>query len=277
MTRSTHFPEHIESFRSLHKSGCFVLPNPWDRGTALFLQSLGFQALATTSAGLGFSLGLPDEIEGIPLESTLQHIREIVQATPLPVNADFQNGFADAPEELVNTVQQCVATGVAGLSIEDATGVTEQPLYERSLAIERMHAAKEAIGETGVFLTGRCEARLIDVDAPLDMILDRLVAYAEAGADCLYAPGIRKEEEMQIIVQTLAPKPVNILMSSADTELTVPRLAAMGVRRISVGSAMARTAWGAFMKSAQGIIEDGSFRGFKEAASFASLNKIFTK
>jgi 2-methylisocitrate lyase-like PEP mutase family enzyme len=267
----------ISRFRELHESGCFVVPNPWDVGTALYLEHLGFQALATTSAGLAFSKGLPDALGAVSRDETLAHLRDIVAAVSLPVNADFQSGFADGPREVAIHVSQCVATGVAGLSIEDATGKSHQPLYERTLAVERIQAARAAIDATNdsVVLTGRCEAWLVSDANPLRTALDRLVAYAEAGADCLYAPGVREPQDIQAIVRAVAPKPVNVLVSSSEAGLSVSRLAALGVRRISVGSALARTAWGAFMRAARGMIEAGSFDGLAEAAGFADVNQVF--
>src|SRR6266516_510169 len=199
----------VTKFRAMHESGCFVLPNPWDIGTAIYLESLGFEALATTSAGFAFSRGKPDG--GVPRDEMLAHIREIVEATALPVNADFLNGFANNPEELAANVKLCVGTGVAGLSVEDNSQDPAAPLYEKKLAIERIRAARSAIdtSETGVVLTGRCEAWLVHDPNPLHTALDRLAAYAEAGADCLYAPGVNNPDEIVQIVKTVAPKPVN--------------------------------------------------------------------
>lgn len=264
-------------FRKLHETGCFVLPNPWDVGTSLYLRHLGFKALATTSAGMAFSRGRPDAVSAISRDDMLQHIRDIVTATPLPVNADFQNGYADEPEGVAANVKLCVATGVAGLSIEDATGDEALPLYRKELAVGRIRAARKAIDATGipVVLTARCEAWLVGDPDPFHTVIDRLVAYAEAGADCLYAPGVRKPDEIAAIVRAVSPKPVNILVSSAAMDLSVSHLADLGVRRISVGSALARTAWGAFMNAAKGISERGSFDGFSDAASFGELNEIF--
>ncbi len=267
----------IETFRRLHDAGCFVLPNPWDIGTARCLHQLGFAALATTSAGLAFSRGLPDEVGAVPLDDTLAHIREIVAATPLPVNADFQSGFAGELEELAANVTACVRTGVAGLSIEDATGDGAAPLYDRATAIARVRAARAAIDASGVpvVLTARCEAWLVrDPDAATTAI-DRLVAFAEAGADCLYAPGVRDPDMIAAIVKAVAPKPVNVLVSSPGPGLTVPRLAEIGVRRISVGSALARVAWGAFLRAARSLAEADTFEGLAGAAPMAELNRLF--
>jgi 2-methylisocitrate lyase-like PEP mutase family enzyme len=266
----------IDRFRELHASGCFVLPNPWDVGTALYLQHLGFQALATTSSGFAFSKGLPDEVRSLPLDLMLDHIREIAAATTLPVNADFQSGYADEPEGVAENVKLCVATGVAGLSIEDATDDGAH-LYEDRLAVERVRAARAAIDETGipVILTARCEAWLVGHPDAARLALERLVAFAEAGADCLYAPGVRDPQRIAEIVKAVAPKPVNVLVSTPNPELTVPKLADLGVRRISVGSALARAAWGAFLRAARGILETGSFEGFAEAAPYAEINGLF--
>src|SRR5437899_4191442 len=224
------------TFRAMHESGCFVLPNPWDIGTAIYLRRLGFEALATTSAGFAFSRGTRDG--KVPRDEMLVHIREIVEATALPVNADFQSGYADEPEGVAANVRLCLATGVAGLSIEDSTGQADPPLYEKELAVARIRAARSAIdtSETGVVLTGRCEAWLVGHPDPLHTALERLTTYAEAGADCLYAPGVRNPDEIAQIVRTLAPKPVNVLVSGFNHELSFSQLADLGVRRISVGS-----------------------------------------
>ena len=269
----------VARFRDLHSSGCFVLPNPWDPGTARYLQHLGFAALATTSAGFAFSRGLPDEVSAIPRDTMLGHIRDVVAATPLPVNADFQTGYADDPEGVAANVALCIATGVAGLSIEDATGDSAAPLYEERLAIDRIRAARRAVDASGVpvVLTARCEAWLVGHPDAARVATARLVAYAEAGADCLFAPGVRKPEEIAAIVQAVAPKPVNVLVSAPSPDLSVAQLAALGVRRISVGSALARGAWGAFIRAAQGIVTTGSFDGLAGAASFAELNGLFSR
>jgi 2-methylisocitrate lyase-like PEP mutase family enzyme len=264
------------AFRKLHESGCFVIPNPWDTGTAMYLKHLRFQALATTSAGLSFSRGLPDTDWAVPLETTLANIRSIVEATNLPVNADFESGFAHAPEGVAANVTRCVETGVAGLSIEDSTGDQQNPLYELPIAVERMKAARAAIDASGsgVLLTGRAECFLTGHPDPLRESLRRIEAYAAAGADVLYAPGARSRDEIRAIVDAVRPKPVNVIMT-ADTGLRVADLAEMGVRRISVGSALARTAWGAFIRAAKGIAEEGSFAGFNDAAPYAELNAFF--
>src|SRR5213592_1659130 len=262
-------------FRTMHESGCFVLPNPWDIGTAIYLEQLGFKALATTSAGFAFSRGKPDG--GVPRDEMLAHIREIVEVTALPVNADFLAGYADQPEDVANNVRLCVSTGVAGLSIEDSTGRTDKPLYEKKLAIERIRAARSAIdvSESGVVLTGRCEAWLVHDPDALHTVLDRLAAYAEAGADCLYAPGVSKPDEIAQIVKTVAPKPVNVLVSGFNHQLSLSQLADLGVRRISVGSGLALAAWGTFLRAAKDIKTNGTFSVLANGAASADLNELF--
>jgi methylisocitrate lyase len=264
-------------FHELHKSGCFVLPNPWDIGTAIYLERLGFKALATTSAGFAFSRGKPDG--GVPLDEMLGHIREVVGATGLPVNADFHAGYADDPEDVAPNVGLCIETGVAGLSIEDSTGRSDRPLYEKKLAVERIRAARRAIddSETGVVLTGRCEAWLVGDPDPLRTALDRLPAYAEAGADCLYAPGVSKPDEIAQIVKTVAPKPVNVLVSGFNHHLTLAEIADLGVRRISVGSGLALAALGAFLRAAREIKTDGTFNLLANNAPSADLNELFRR
>lgn len=266
----------IARFRQLHESGCFILPNPWDAGTAIYLQRLGFKALATTSSGFAFTCGLPDSVLAIKRDDMLDHFRDVAAATSLPVNADFQNGYADSPEDVATNVALCIKTGVAGLSIEDATGRDSAPLYESDLAVERIKAARAAIdsSEMPVVLTARCESGLVGVEKPLDVALERLVAFADAGADCLYAPGLSEPDQISAIVKAVSPKPVNVLMSKPNPTLTVSRLADLGVRRISVGSALARVAWGAFIRAAKDL-EQGSFEAFGEAATFKELNDIF--
>jgi len=264
-----------ESFRAMHESGCFVLPNPWDVGTAMYLESLGFKALATTSAGFAFSRGKPDG--GVPRDEMLVHIKQIVKATALPVNADFLNGYADEPDDVAANVRLCIDTGVAGLSIEDNTGRTDAPLYEEKLALDRIRAARSAIDGSGlgVVLTGRCEAWLVGDPNPLRTSLDRLVAYAEAGADCLYAPGASDPNEIAEIVKAIAPKPANVLVSGFNHQLSVAQLTDLGVRRISVGSGLALTAWGAFLRAAQDILRNGTFNLLADGAASADLNKLF--
>lgn len=268
----------VETFRTLHAEGCFVLPNPWDAGTAVYLRHIGFKALATTSAGFAFSKALPDAPSVLAVDDVLSHIHEIVEATPLPVNADFQNGYADSPEDVAENVMRCICTGVAGLSIEDATGTSETPLYDIQLAVERIKAARRAIDDSGipVVLTGRCEAYLVRDPKAFSVSLERLTVYADAGADCLYAPGVTDPREIDAIVKAVSPKSVNVLVSRPDPNLTVAALTSLGVRRISVGSALARVAWGSFMRAAQSIATTGTFDGLGESAAFAELNKIFT-
>ncbi len=264
-------------FRAMHESGCFVLPNPWDIGTAIYLEHLGFNALATTSAGFAFSRGKPDG--SVPRDEMLAHIREIVKATALPVNADFLNGFAHNLEELAANVKLCVGTGVAGLSVEDNSQDPNAPLYEKNLAVERIRAARAAIdaSETGVVLTGRCEAWLVHDPDALHTALERLAAYAEAGADCLYAPGVSKPNEIAQIVKTVAPKPVNVLVSGFNHQLSLSQLTDLGVRRISVGSGLALTAWGAFLRAAQDIKTSGTFNLLANNAPSADLNELFRR
>jgi 2-methylisocitrate lyase-like PEP mutase family enzyme len=267
----------IATFRALHDSGCFVIPNPWDVGSAVLLHHLGFRALASSSAGLAFTKGLSDTVTALPRDAVLQHLRELVAATPLPINADFQAGYADDPEGVARNVALCVQTGVAGLSIEDASGDTRAPLYDRDTALARLRAARAAIDASGqgVVLTARCEAYLVGDQDARRTVLDRLVAYADAGADCLFAPGVRDTETIAAIVAAVAPRPVNVLVAAPSAELTVPRLADLGVRRISVGSALARVAWGAFLRAASAIQAEGTFDGLAGAATFAELNAIF--
>lgn len=265
----------VTIFRALHESGCFVLPNPWDIGTAIYLERLGFKALATTSAGFAFSRSKPDG--GIPRDEMLAHIREIVNATALPINADFHAGYADEPEDVGANVRLCVETGVAGLSIEDSTGRSDRPLYEKKLAIERIRAARSAIDDskTGVVLTGRCEAWLVGDGDPLRTVLDRLTAYAEAGADCLYAPGVSEPDQIAQIVESVAPKPINVLVSGFNHQLTLSVLADLGVRRISVGSGLALAAWGSFLRAAKDIKTNGTFSLLADNAASAELNELF--
>jgi 2-methylisocitrate lyase-like PEP mutase family enzyme len=270
-------PGPLEVFRALHATGAFVLPNPWDVGSAVLLHHLGFKALATTSAGLSFSCGRADAIGALSLEEVLEHVRAIVAATPLPVNADFQHGYAREPEHVARNVARCLETGVAGLSIEDATGDPRAPLFDRDLAIERVRAACAARDEVAprAVLTARCEAWLVGEPDAERTALDRLTAFAEAGADCLFAPGVRAPAAIARLVEAVRPLPLNVLVSAPSTELTVGKLAALGVRRISVGSALARVAWGAFLRSARAIARAGSFESLEGAASFAELDGIF--
>jgi 2-methylisocitrate lyase-like PEP mutase family enzyme len=270
-------PNTIETFRELHESGCFVLPNPWDTGSAVYLHHLGFKALATTSSGFAFSRGLPDDIHAAPRDAVLEHFREIVAATPLPVNADFQNGHADEPERVAENVTLCVATGVAGLSIEDSIPGEGKSLYDFELALERVKAARRAIDGSGVpvLLTARCEAWLVGDSDAFATSIKRLTAYAEAGADCLYAPGVTDAAQIEAIVKAVSPKPVNVLVHRAEPHLTLEKLRELGVRRISVGSALARVAWGAFIRAAKEIATAGTFGAFGDAASGVELNNLF--
>ena len=272
----TDFSARRAAFRKLHESGCFVIPNPWDIGTARYLRELGFPALATTSSGFAFSRGLPDTDWAVPRDMVLAHIAEIVAAVDLPVNADFESGYAHEPEKVAESVRLCVATGVAGLSIEDATGDRQRPLYEIPLAVDRIQAARSAIASSnsGVLLTARAECFLVGHADPLAESIRRLQAYAEAGADVLYAPGPRTREDIKAIVAAVTPKPVNVLIS-ANVGLNVADLAEMGVRRVSVGSSLARAAWTGFLRAAKLIAAEGSFAGFDGSVPFAELNSFF--
>jgi 2-methylisocitrate lyase-like PEP mutase family enzyme len=271
------FSTQRTAFRKLHESGCFVIPNPWDMGTTIYLRKLGFKALATTSAGFGFSRGLPDSASALSRDSVLAHVAEIVTAAAeTPVNADFQAGYAATAEGVAESVRLCIATGVAGLSIEDATGEPDRPLYELAEAVDRVSAARSAIDAsgTGALLTARAECFLVGHPNPLYESIRRLQAYAEAGADVLYAPGPREREDIRAIVAAAGSKPVNVLMS-ADTGLRVSDLAELGVRRVSVGSALARAAWSGFIRAVGPIVEDGSFAGFEGLTTFEELNSLF--
>jgi 2-methylisocitrate lyase-like PEP mutase family enzyme len=249
-----------------------VLPNPYDVGSARAIQNLGFKAIASTSAGFAWSIGRPDN--RVTLEDVLQHLTALCNAVDLPVNADFEGGFAHEAEKVAAHVARAVQTGVAGLSIEDSTGDATKPLYERGLAIERIKAARSAIDadRSGVLLTGRCEGFLVG-QADLSRVIDRLIAYAEAGADCLYAPGIKTREEISAIVKAVHPKPVNLLIGASG--LSVTEAAALGVRRISVGGSLARTAWSGFMRAAREIAEKGTFTELGQGYSGVELNKMF--
>ena len=261
------------SFRSLHASGCFVIPNPWDVGSARFLQGLGFKALATTSSGYAWSQGHADN--AISREMALEHLREIVAATDVPINADFESGFARDAAGVGESVRLAVATGVAGLSIEDSTGNPDKPLFDLDEAVQRMRAARAAIDATGgdTLLVGRAECFLVGLP-DLDETIRRLKAYSDAGADCLYAPGLRTPEQIAAVVAAVAPKPFNLLIGGAS-KMTVAEVAAMGVRRISVGGALARSAWGGFLRSAKALAEHGTFGGFADAAPGGELNTFF--
>lgn len=260
-------------FHQLHQSGCFAIPNPWDVGSALFLQSLGFKALATTSSGFAWSRGYPDN--GISREMALSHLQEMVAATELPVNADFESGFASDAAGVAESVRLAVETGVAGLSIEDSTGVAAQPLFELNVAVERIKAARKAIDRSGAdtLLVGRAECFFVG-RPDLEETIARLKAYANAGADCLYAPGIRSREQIAAVVAAVAPKPFNLLVGSVS-DLTMRDISALGVRRVSVGGALARSAWGGFMRAARMLAAEGKFDAFADAAAGQELNSLF--
>jgi 2-methylisocitrate lyase-like PEP mutase family enzyme len=262
-----------KTFRKLHEAGCFVIPNPWNVGSARYLQGLGFKALATTSAGHAHSLGFPDG--GQSLDAVLAHYRELAEATDVPLNADFENGFADDPEGVAANVTRCIATGVAGLSVEDSPK-DARPLYELDGAVARVKAARAALDRAGgdVVFTARAENFIRGVP-DLDDVIRRLKAYAAAGADCLYAPGIRTREQIEAVVKAVAPKPVNFLAGWA-MEFKVSDIAAMGVRRISVGGSLSRAAMHAFVKTATQIANEGIFDGFDGLTSNAELNKFFS-
>jgi 2-methylisocitrate lyase-like PEP mutase family enzyme len=259
-------------FRQLHEKGCFVLPNPWDIGSARALQAVGYKAIASTSAGYAWTIGKADN--HVTLDDVLEHLTALCGAVDLPVNADFEGGFAHEPQKVAINVARAVATGIAGLSIEDSTGDKANPLYERALAIERIKAARAAIDadNSGALLVGRCEGFLVG-QGDLAMVIDRLNAYAEAGADCLYAPGIKSKEQIAAVVKAVHPKPVNLLIGSPG--LTVAEVADLGVRRISVGGSLARVAWGGFMRAAQEIADKGSFTELGSGFSGGELNKMF--
>jgi 2-methylisocitrate lyase-like PEP mutase family enzyme len=261
------------AFHRLHEAGCFVIPNPWDVGSARFLQGLGFKALATTSSGFAWSHGHRDG--GMSRDRVLDHLTDMVEATDLPVNADFESGFAPDAAGVGESVRLAVETGVAGLSIEDSTGNASQPLYDIDTAVERIRAARKAIDKAGgdTLLVGRAECFLVG-KPDLEHTIQRLKAYANAGADCLYAPGIRTPEHISAVVGGVAPKPVNLLMGWPG-DFTLQQIASLGVRRVSVGGALARSAWGGFMRAAKLIIEEGKFDGFVDAASGKELDTHF--
>lgn len=265
-----HATDRCRVFRQLHASGCFVIPNPWDLGSARLLARLGFPALATTSSGFAWSLGRPDN--SVALDEVLAHLRSIAHGVELPVNADFERGFATAPAEVAVNVTAATETGIAGLSIEDSTGDAANPLFDFTLAVERIQAAREAIDDsgTGILLTGRSEGFLVG-RPDLAEAIRRLTAYAQAGAECLYAPGIRTRAEIAAVVEAVAPKPVNVLVSSDFA--TLAELAEAGVRRISVGGALARAAWTGFLQAAREIAERGTFTSLAGAVPFAEINR----
>jgi 2-methylisocitrate lyase-like PEP mutase family enzyme len=270
MSRSVS--EKRADFRALHESGCFMLPNPWDVGSARYLETLGFKALATTSSGFAWSMGHADN--SVTRDAVLAHLRTIVDATDLPVNADFESGFGANPDEVAESVRLAIETGVAGLSIEDSTGDASAPLMSIDVAAARINAARRAIDANGgdTLLIGRAE-NFFAGKPDIDDAIARLKAYSDAGADCLYAPGIKTREQIEAVVKAVAPKPVNLLIGGVS-EFTLNDVAAMGVRRVSVGGGLARAAWGGFMRAALGLA-DGRFDGFKDAAAGDELNGIF--
>ncbi len=261
------------TFHRLHEQGCFVIPNPWDVGSARFLQGLGFKALASTSSGFAWSHGHADG--AMSRDRVLEHLSELVEATDLPIHADFENGFAPDAGGVGESVRLAVNTGIAGVSIEDSTGKAAEPLFDLDTAVSRVRAARQAIDKHGpdTMLVGRAECFLVG-RPDLDETIGRLKAYAAAGADCLYAPGIRSEAHIRAVVAAVAPKPVNLLLGWSS-ELTVADVAAFGVRRISVGGALARSAWGGFMRAAKLMVEQGKFDGFANAANGNDLNGMF--
>jgi 2-methylisocitrate lyase-like PEP mutase family enzyme len=267
--------EKRRAFRRLHEQGCFVMPNPWDVGTTRWLQHLGFPALATTSAGAAFAMGLPDSDRFVSCDAMLEHIAAIAAAADVPVNADFGSGYGADPAAVGVNVRRCVETGVAGLSIEDSTGDADGPLFPIAIAVERLRAARAAIDESDptVVLTARAECYLVGV-RDLGEVVTRLRAYAAAGADCLYAPGLATRDEMRTVAEAVAPKPVNVLAGASQP--SVEELASLGIRRLSVGGALARTAWKGFMSAAQRIASEGRFDGLSLAVPGAELNRFFT-
>lgn len=259
-------------FHALHRSGCFVIPNPWDVGSARMLVSLGFPALATTSSGFAWSQGRADN--HVTLDQALAHLQSMAAGVDVPINADFEGGFAREPEQVAANARRAADTGIAGLSIEDSTGDATQPLFAFALAVERVRAAAEALRGTGVLLVGRSEG-FITGRPDLDETIRRLRAYADAGAECLYAPGVRTPEQIAAIVQAVAPKPVNVLVSTPFT--TVSALRDLGVRRISVGGALARAAWRGFLDAAREIADAGTFERLGAAAKSADIEAAFPR
>jgi methylisocitrate lyase len=264
----------VQRFHQLHQSGCFVMPNPWDIGSARLLAQLGFPAVATTSAGFAWSMGRPDN--HVTVEEAIAHFRTIAHGVNVPVNGDFEGGFAIEPEDVAENVTRAAATGVSGLSIEDSTGDAGRPLFDFGLSVERVKAARRALdaSATGVLLTGRSEGFIVG-RPDLAETIRRLTAYAEVGADCLYAPGISKDDEIEAVVKAVAPRPVNVLVSG--NVATVQRLAEMGVRRISVGGALARASWAGFLDAAREIAERGTFSGLARGTPGGELNKAFAR
>ena len=266
------------AFRTLHESGCFVIPNPWDVGSARYLQHLGFAALATTSAGFAFSQGLPDSDVAVSRDRSLAHIAEIAASVDLPVNADFASGYGLEPADVADSVRRCVATGVAGLSIEDATGASSAPLYDLAPAVERVQAAREAIDRSGgdVLLTARAECYHVGHPDAFRESVRRLQAYANAGADVLFAPGVQKPEEIKALVEAIRPKPFNLLIVR-DIGMRVGDIAALGVRRVSVGGSLALAAWTGFIRAARALKTDGSFEGFAGLTPYPEINELFSR
>jgi 2-methylisocitrate lyase-like PEP mutase family enzyme len=274
---AANFTARRQAFRRLHEAGCFVIPNPWDVGSARYLQHLGFPALATTSAGFAFSQGLPDSEVALSGNRNLAHIAEIAAAVDVPVNADFASGYGSTPQGVADSVARCIATGVAGLSIEDATGDPSSPLYDLALAVERVRAARQAIDEPAaeVLLTARAECYLVSHPDALRESVRRLQAYAEAGADVLFAPGPHDPAEITALVDAVRPKPINLLVVR-DSGLSVADIAALGVRRISVGPALALAAWTGFRQAAQVLKSEGSFAGLAKLVPYPEINGFFT-
>ncbi|UPK32454.1 isocitrate lyase/phosphoenolpyruvate mutase family protein [Bradyrhizobium sp. 186] len=259
------------TFTKMHESGCFILPNPVDVGSAKALQHLGFKALASSSAGFAWSIGKADY--RVTVDDVCQHLAALCSAVDIPVNADFEGGFAVEPDKVGENVERGVRTGIAGLSIEDSTGDKDKPIYERALAVERIKAARKAIGDSGTMLVGRCEAYLWGV-TDLKLVIDRLTAYADAGADCLYAPGLKTREDIAAVVKAVHPKPFNLLIGGSG--LSLQEAADLGVRRISVGGSLARAAWGGFMRAAKEMAEKGTFSELSSGYSGGELNKMFS-
>ena len=267
----TTLEDRTETFRQLHAAGCFVMPNPWDAGSARALEQMGFRALATTSAGFAWTLGQADN--HVTLDQVLEHLRVVAAAVKVPVNADFQGGFAVDPQHVAANVKLAAATGIAGLSIEDSTGDERNPLFEFDLAVERVRAARRAIDEsgTGILLTGRSEGFVVG-RPDIDETVRRLRAYAEAGADCLFAPRIDRIEDISAVVAAVSPKPVNLLINAPF--ITVAEAADLGVRRISVGGTLARTAWAGFLDAAHEIASTGTFARF---AGLPNVDGMFSE
>ena len=263
----------VDAFHRLHESGCFVIPNPWDIGSARVLAQLGFPALATTSSGFAWSQGKPDN--GITLDEAIEHFRSIAASVDVPINGDFEGGFAIEPARVAANVARAVTSGIAGVSIEDSTGDSSNPLFDFNLSVERIRAARRAIDQSGtrVLLTGRSEGFIVG-RADLPETIRRLTAYAEAGAECLYAPGIRNHDDIAAVVKAVAPRPVNVLVGGDFA--TVNDLAELGVRRISVGGALARAAWSGLLAAAMEIRQRGTFSALGEAVPFADINQRFS-